>query len=123
MPFALANNVEAVATQAPDLPGYDAADTLFPFGHGLTYADPFETLSSSLEGHIASGDVAGPIAKQLTQALEQASTHADAGRTQPATVALERFLALLEKPKKPDTLTPEAQDDLRTQAQHLLRRL
>lgn len=123
MPFALANNVEAVATQAPDLPGYDVADTLFPFGHGLTYADPFDTLSSSLKVWIASGEVAGPVATQLTQALGQADKHADAGRTQPATVALERFLALLEQPKKPDTLSPEAQDDLRTQAQHLLRRL
>lgn len=123
MPFALANNVEAIATQAPDLPGYDEAETLFPFGHGLTYADPFENLSSSLEGHIASGDVAGPIAKQLTKALEQADKHADAGRTQPAVVALERFLALLETPKKPDTLSAAARDDLRTQAQHLLRRL
>ncbi len=37
MPFALANNVTAIETQAPDLPGYDEADTLFPFGFGLTY--------------------------------------------------------------------------------------
>ncbi len=37
MPFALANNVEAIKTQAPDLPGYAPEDTLFPFGHGLTY--------------------------------------------------------------------------------------
>lgn len=37
MPFALANNVEAIATQAPDLPGYAPEDTLFPFGFGLTY--------------------------------------------------------------------------------------
>ncbi|TRW44224.1 glycoside hydrolase family 3 protein [Georgenia yuyongxinii] len=37
MPFALANNVEAIKTQAPDLPGYDKEDTLFPFGFGLTF--------------------------------------------------------------------------------------
>lgn len=37
MPFALANNVEAIATQAPDLPGYAPEDTLFPFGFGLTF--------------------------------------------------------------------------------------
>lgn len=37
MPFALANNVQAIATQAPDQPGYATADTLYPFGHGLTY--------------------------------------------------------------------------------------
>jgi hypothetical protein len=27
-----------VKDNAPDAPGYPAADTLFPFGHGLTYA-------------------------------------------------------------------------------------
>ncbi len=37
MPFALANNVAAIATQNPDLPGYDTDDTLFPFGHGISY--------------------------------------------------------------------------------------
>ncbi len=37
LPFALANNIEAIATQDPDRPGYEAADTLFPFGHGIGY--------------------------------------------------------------------------------------
>ncbi|MDI9628492.1 MAG: S-layer homology domain-containing protein [Acidobacteriota bacterium] len=37
MPFALANNVAAIASQDPDLPGYQASDTLFGFGHGITY--------------------------------------------------------------------------------------
>ncbi|MFD1504175.1 glycoside hydrolase family 3 N-terminal domain-containing protein [Georgenia yuyongxinii] len=37
MPFALANNVEAIKTQAPDRPGYEDEDTLFPFAFGLTY--------------------------------------------------------------------------------------
>lgn len=37
LPFALAKSAQAVVEQAPDAPGYDAADTLFPFGHGLTY--------------------------------------------------------------------------------------
>lgn len=37
LPFALAENPEAIVEQAPDAPGYDAEDTLFPFGHGLTY--------------------------------------------------------------------------------------
>ncbi len=38
LPFALARTLEAVANNAPDAPGYPPADTLFPFGHGLTYA-------------------------------------------------------------------------------------
>jgi beta-glucosidase len=37
MPFALAKTTEAIIKQAPDAPGYDPADTLFPFGHGLSY--------------------------------------------------------------------------------------
>ncbi len=37
MPFALANNVTAISTQAPDQPGYAPRDTLYPFGWGLTY--------------------------------------------------------------------------------------
>jgi len=38
LPFALANSSEAVRRQAPDAPGYPDEDTLYPFGHGLSYA-------------------------------------------------------------------------------------
>ena len=37
LPFALANSVQALLRQASDAPGYDRADTLFPFGFGLSY--------------------------------------------------------------------------------------
>ena len=37
LPFALASNLQAVIDNAPDAPGYPAADTLFPFGFGLRY--------------------------------------------------------------------------------------
>jgi beta-glucosidase len=37
LPFALANNLKAVIDNQPDVPGYPAADTLFPYGFGLTY--------------------------------------------------------------------------------------
>jgi beta-glucosidase len=37
LPFALANNSLAIVNNQPDAPGYPAADTLFPFGFGLTY--------------------------------------------------------------------------------------
>lgn len=37
LPFALAGNPQAIVRQASDAPGYDRADTLFPFGFGLTY--------------------------------------------------------------------------------------
>lgn len=37
MPYALAENLEAVMANQADLPGYPKEDTLFPFGFGLTY--------------------------------------------------------------------------------------
>lgn len=37
LPFALAKSTEAVKSQHPDAPGYTGADTLFPFGFGLSY--------------------------------------------------------------------------------------
>jgi beta-glucosidase len=37
LPFALANKLQAVIENDPDAPGYPAADTLFPYGHGLGY--------------------------------------------------------------------------------------
>jgi beta-glucosidase len=37
LPFALAANAQAIVRQASDAPGYEAADTLFPFGFGLTF--------------------------------------------------------------------------------------
>nr|WP_315425647.1 glycoside hydrolase family 3 N-terminal domain-containing protein [uncultured Albidiferax sp.] len=37
LPFALANNVQAVVNNQPDVPGYPTADTLYPFGFGLSY--------------------------------------------------------------------------------------
>ena len=37
LPYALANSIEAIIEQDPDLPGYPEEDTLYPFGYGLTY--------------------------------------------------------------------------------------
>ncbi|MDN3628984.1 glycoside hydrolase family 3 protein [Vibrio lentus] len=37
LPFALANSAQAIQNQDSDYPGYDQADTLYPFGHGLNY--------------------------------------------------------------------------------------
>lgn len=37
LPFALANNSKAIVDNAPDVPGYPAKDTLYPFGFGLSY--------------------------------------------------------------------------------------
>ena len=37
LPFALAKNLQAVIDNDPDAPGYPEADTLYPFGFGLSY--------------------------------------------------------------------------------------
>jgi beta-glucosidase len=37
LPFALGNNLRAVIDNQPDAPGYPTKDTLYPFGHGLSY--------------------------------------------------------------------------------------
>ena len=37
LPFALARTLQAIRDNAPDAPGYAPADTLFPFGYGLTF--------------------------------------------------------------------------------------
>jgi len=37
LPFALARTLEAVANKPSDSAAYPAADTLYPFGHGLTF--------------------------------------------------------------------------------------
>jgi beta-glucosidase len=37
LPFALANKLEAIVDKQSDVPGYPAADTLFPYGFGLSY--------------------------------------------------------------------------------------
>ncbi len=37
LPFALATDAEAIKSQDSDVPGYKDGDTLFPFGHGITY--------------------------------------------------------------------------------------
>jgi beta-glucosidase len=37
LPFALANSIEAIVDNQPDVPGYPAKDTLYPFGFGLRY--------------------------------------------------------------------------------------
>ncbi len=37
LPFALAETAESILRQDSDAPGYSEEDTLFPFGHGLTF--------------------------------------------------------------------------------------
>jgi len=100
----------------PIIVGLDLEDETAP-------SDPIamvEQLATSWDGYIATGDVAGPIAHQVAKALEQAHKHLEGGRMKPATNAVERVIRHLENPKRPDTLSQQARDDLLTKAEQLL---
>lgn len=75
-----------------------------------------DALAASVEGYVAAGEVGGPLAGQLTRAVEQAQRHLAEDRTQPALAALDRFVRHVDNPKRPDTLTETARADLRGQA-------
>ncbi len=77
-------------------------------------------LAESLEAYVAAGDVAGPIAHQLANALDQAQRHVAGDRVRPAVVAIERFVRHLDHPKRPDHLTEDARADLRARAMVVL---
>lgn len=79
-----------------------------------------ERLGESIDRYVSTGEVAGPIAHQLTSSLGQAVKHLEGGRTTPATNAVERMIRHLENPKRPDTLTEQAKTDLLWQAERLL---
>lgn len=102
MPFALATNAEAITSQAPDLPGYDPEDTLFPFGHGLTGYDtvvldpkvtaapaqvePGATVTLTLTG-FAPSDTAGDV-EVFVGGVLTTSTTVDADGTAIATLSI-----------------------------------
>lgn len=80
-------------------------------------------LAAALADYVDAGAVAGPLAHQLTNAVELAQRHLEAGRVVPGMRALERFIRHLDNPKRSDTLTEEAEEDLRNQATAVLRLL
>lgn len=82
--------------------------------------EPVVALGTALEEYVASGAVAGPLANLLASAAGQAERHLTAERTTPARGALERFVRHLDNPKRADTLTAEARDDLRDRATAIL---
>ncbi len=80
-------------------------------------------LRGLLDGFVDAGEVAGPLAHQLENALDQAERHLDAGRDHVAATALERFQDRLASPKRPDTLTDGAAAALAAQADVVLGQL
>ena len=89
----------------------------------LSLAEPIdmaEQLVASVDRYVESGDIAGPIARQLGNTLDQLVRHLEADRSTPANSAINRVIRHVENPKRPDTLTEPARDDLLWQAERLL---
>lgn len=71
--------------------------------------------------YIDEGQLTGPLAQHLSNALEQAVGHLDAGgRVRPAMTALKRYTRHLENPVPTDSITEEAQADLLAQVSAVL---
>jgi len=79
-----------------------------------------EELSALLTELVDDGSLAGALASQLTVFVQQADRHQEAGRTERAVAALDRFLDHLAAPKHPDTLTQEAAAALEAQVARVL---
>lgn len=86
-------------------------------------AEQVRALRAAAQGYIDSGDMAGPIAQQVTNALGQAADHLGAERLPAGIAALERVIQHLENPKVPDTLSEAAKEDLLTQTRAVLDQL
>ena len=79
-----------------------------------------DALRGSLDGYVASGDVAGPAVKRLRSALDQADRHVAEGETRKSSDALKRFIRELERSKRPDRISAAARVALRHQAATVL---
>lgn len=118
-----------VTVTARAAPGFELADGAvaeWSYAFSAVEPEPAEmvtALVASLEGYVASGAVAGPIAHQLTNAAAQAQRHLEGERTAPAARALERFVKHLDNPKRPDRLAEEAREDLNARAVAVLDRI
>ena len=71
-----------------------------------------QNLSAALDHYVASGDVSGPIAQQLTELLLQAKRHEAVDRDKAAASALHRALDRVEHPERTDHVSTAARDAL-----------
>ncbi|WP_460796810.1 rhamnogalacturonan lyase [Microbacterium sp. GXF0217] len=78
-------------------------------------------LQAGLEDFISGGEVAGPVAKQLTVALRQAQTAVERSDFVAVRKTMGRFIQFLEQTKRPDTVTAEARAVLTARAQAVLK--
>ena len=77
-------------------------------------------LQATLESFIESGDVAGPVAKQLQASLAQAQESVEQGNTANVGKAMDRFEKFLNQGKKPDVVSDSARAVLENGVQTVL---
>ncbi len=80
-----------------------------------------KALRQALEDLVESGDVAGPVAKQLAASAQQAAKAVDDADPTKAGQAISRFMKFLDQQKKPDHLSDVARSVLDHQAGNILR--
>ncbi|MCU1515698.1 MAG: hypothetical protein JWQ75_419 [Pseudarthrobacter sp.] len=80
-----------------------------------------KALQQSLEDLVESGDVSGPVAKQLAASAQQAAKAVDDGDASKAGQAIARFVKFLDQQKKPDQVSSLARTVLDHQAGNILR--
>ncbi|SDI59625.1 hypothetical protein SAMN04488693_11527 [Arthrobacter subterraneus] len=77
-------------------------------------------LQATLDSLIESGDVAGPVAKQLETSLAQARDGVEQGNLENVGKAMDRFVQALNQGKKPDVVSDNARAVLENGAQTVL---
>jgi hypothetical protein len=105
--------------------------TDFYFAFDMTFGDvpwhaawlpgSVKVLQQALENLVESGDVPGPVAKQLAASVQQAAPAVDDGDLSRAGQAIARFAKFLEQQKKPDHLSGVARTVLDHQAGNIIR--
>jgi hypothetical protein len=80
-----------------------------------------KALEHVLEDLVESGDVAGPVASQLTAGLRQAAKAVEDGDAAKAGQALQRFTDFLSQQKNPDKVSNDARVALSYNAENILK--
>ncbi|QDG65515.1 rhamnogalacturonan lyase [Pseudarthrobacter sp. NIBRBAC000502772] len=80
-----------------------------------------KALQQAVEDLVESGDVAGPVAKQLAAGVQEAAKAVDDGDASQAAQAIQRFVKFLDQQKEPDQVSDVARTVLDYQAGNILR--
>jgi hypothetical protein len=80
-----------------------------------------KALQQTFEALVESGDVSGPVAKQLAASLKQAAKAVDDGDASKAGQAVARVVKFLDQQKEPDHVSGPARTRLAHQAENILR--